>query len=108
MDQIACQSRYAIILTLRPTMFDSDILTFDVTALSKTPVKAVQTMPESAARFTVEKTHYGCFLRLLAARRQRPRGYRATEERDEFAALHSITSSARCCRCQGTSRPSDF
>src|SRR5947207_14421326 len=30
----------------------------------------------------------------------------AAEERDEFAACHSITSSARCCRNQGTSRPS--
>src|SRR5262245_619833 len=44
-------------------------------------------------------------LRLLRARRKRPRR-RAAEQRDERAALHSITSSARCWRIQGTSRPS--
>src|SRR5262249_24991597 len=32
---------------------------------------------------------------LLRPRRERPRGNRAAEQRDEFAALHSITSSAR-------------
>src|SRR5262249_13220822 len=47
-------------------------------------------------------------LALLRARRERPRRSRAANERDELATLHSITSSARCCRCQGTSRPSDF
>src|SRR6266540_2179994 len=33
--------------------------------------------------------------RLLRARRERPRGCRAAEERDKRAAVHSITSSAR-------------
>src|SRR5499426_1305984 len=45
-------------------------------------------------------------LGLLRPRRKRPRGSRAAEQRDEFAAFHSITSSARCCKNQGTSRPS--
>jgi hypothetical protein len=35
---------------------------------------------------------------LLRARRERPRSRRAAEERDELAALHSITSSARSSR----------
>ena len=34
-------------------------------------------------------------LALLRARRERPRGRRAAEQRDELAPLHSITSSAR-------------
>src|SRR6476661_8155942 len=35
------------------------------------------------------------------------RGERAAEQRDELAPPHhSITSSARCCKNQGTSRPS--
>jgi hypothetical protein len=42
---------------------------------------------------------------LLRARRDRPRR-RAAEERDELAALHSITSSARAMSVGGTSRPS--
>src|SRR5262245_60774705 len=44
--------------------------------------------------------------RLLRARRERPRGCRPAEERDERAALHSITSSARASSLAGTSRPS--
>src|SRR6516164_7930977 len=40
---------------------------------------------------------------LLPARRERPRSRRAAEQRNEVAAFHSITSSARCCRNQGTS-----
>src|SRR5262249_41575814 len=43
---------------------------------------------------------------LLPARRQRPRGRRAAEQRDELAPLHSITSSARASSVGGTSRPS--
>src|SRR6516225_9107382 len=44
--------------------------------------------------------------RLLRARRERPRSC-AAEKRDELAPVtHSITSSARCCSCVDTSRPS--
>src|SRR5262249_33571758 len=43
---------------------------------------------------------------LLRARRERPRGRRAAEQRDELAAFHhSITSSARASSVGGTSRP---
>src|SRR5262245_6983103 len=43
---------------------------------------------------------------LLPARRERPRGCRAAEERDELAPLHSITSSARARSVSGTVMPS--
>src|SRR5262252_3183201 len=43
---------------------------------------------------------------LLRARRERPRGRRAAEQSDEFAADHSMTSSARASSVGGTSRPS--
>ena len=45
-------------------------------------------------------------LGLLRARRERPRRRRAAEQRDELAAAHSITSSARASSEEGTSRPS--
>ena len=45
-------------------------------------------------------------LALLRARGERPRSRRAAEQRDEFAPLHSITSSARASSVGGTSRPS--
>src|SRR5262249_41480539 len=41
----------------------------------------------------------------LRARRERPRS-RAAEQRDELAAPHSITSSARASSFSGTVRPS--
>src|SRR6516164_287186 len=44
--------------------------------------------------------------RLLRARRERPRCCRAAEQRDEIAAPHSITSSARPDNGSGTVRPS--
>jgi len=43
---------------------------------------------------------------LLRARRERRRGCRAPKQRDEFAAIHSITSSAMASREGGTVRPS--
>src|SRR5262249_47716245 len=46
-------------------------------------------------------------LALLRTRRARPCDYRTAEQRYELAPPdHSITSSARCCKNQGTSRPS--
>src|SRR5262249_14371923 len=45
--------------------------------------------------------------RLLRARRKRPCSC-AAEQRDEFAPLHSITSSARASNVGGTVRPSAF
>src|SRR5215472_15338301 len=47
-----------------------------------------------------------CLCRLLRARRERPRGRRAPEQRDERAPFHSITSSARNRYGSGTVSPS--
>jgi hypothetical protein len=44
----------------------------------------------------------------LCPSRKRPRSRRAAEQRDELAAFHSITSSARASSVGGTSRPSAF
>src|SRR5262249_41947498 len=46
------------------------------------------------------------FLALLRARRERPPGRRAAEQRDEIAPLHSITSSARASSVGGISKRS--
>src|SRR5262249_30899396 len=45
-------------------------------------------------------------LALLRTRRERPRSRRNTEQRDELAAPHSITLSARASSIAGTSSPS--
>src|SRR5262249_39076200 len=51
-----------------------------------------------------EPNHRRC--RLLRARRERPRDRCSAEQRDELAAFHSITSSARASNVDGTSMPS--
>src|SRR5258708_17370335 len=43
---------------------------------------------------------------LLRARRERPRGRHAADERDEIALVHSMTSSASARSLSGTVRPS--
>src|SRR5262245_66094013 len=48
---------------------------------------------------------FGATDALLRARCDRPRGRRAAEKCDELAAFHSITSSARPSRIDGTSKP---
>src|SRR5262249_36967264 len=49
----------------------------------------------------------GAFLALLRTHRKRPCS-RAAEQRDELAALHSITLSASASNLSGISRPSAF
>src|SRR5262245_7023186 len=59
-------------------------------------------------RVALEKAHQHTDpphpLALLRAPRERPRRRRAAEERDELAAFHSITSSARASSVGGTLR----
>src|SRR5262249_45909190 len=45
---------------------------------------------------------------LLRARRERPPGNHAAEQRYERAAVHSITSLAMACNVKGTVSPSAF
>jgi hypothetical protein len=70
-------------------------------------------MQRTRARTSGSFSAYGCKnatrrIRsgLLRPRRERPRGRRSAEQREERAPFHSITSSASCWRCSGTSRPS--
>src|SRR5213076_73549 len=51
---------------------------------------------------------YGRSIALLRPCRERPCGRRAAEQRDELAAVHSITSSASASNLSGISRPSAF
>jgi len=60
------------------------------------------------ARASYEHADERLFRGLLRARRERPRGRRAAEQRDEIAPFHSITSSARASTEDGISSPSAF
>src|SRR5262249_23341631 len=87
----------------------------DVTALS--PAELLQLLPECREislifPIILGKCHQDSdpphSLALLRPRRERPRGRRAAEQRDELATFHSITSLASASSVGGTSRPSAF
>src|SRR5262249_60143909 len=76
----------------------------DVQVLPLSPPQRLQAWPKArrarwSFRITLRVVHQPADpphrRALLRPRRERPRGRRATEQRDEFAPLHSITSSAR-------------
>src|SRR5262245_46426027 len=76
-------------------------------------LQPLQECPDACLRFRIvrgEVREYANALhaRPLRARRQRPRGRRAAEQRDERAAFHSITSSARASSDGGIVSPSAF
>src|SRR5262249_30205466 len=93
-DQIGYQVRQPIVLALCEAILDRDVLTLN-------EARVVQTLPKSRHEVRDRGRRTGvqppddrnrCLLR---ARRERPRGCRAAEQRDDLAPLHSITSSAR-------------
>src|SRR5215813_13966947 len=93
--QIGCEAGQYVVLVLRPAILDHNILALDVAGFTKALPECGQiACTISKRRAAEESDHRHC--RLLRARREWPR-CRAAEQRDEFAALHSITSSA-CCR----------
>src|SRR5262249_33469045 len=79
------------------------ILALDVTGLPQALAESGQGRFRRASRGAgKEPDHrHRC---LLCARRERPRS-RAAEQRDELAAFHSMTSSARASSVAGISRP---
>src|SRR5262249_31319246 len=95
---------------LSPAVFDPHILALDIAGVFKALAKRAQTVRLRIRRSGLEIPDHR-HLRLLRARRERPRG-RTAEQRDEIAPLqlcgHSITSSERASRSGGTSRPSPW
>src|SRR5262245_51774923 len=74
-------------------------------------LETLQERAEAGLKFPIvrsrgqENANEARLLALLRAHRERPRGSRAADERDELAALHSITSSARSRIAVGSSSP---
>src|SRR5262249_45790410 len=94
-------------LTLGPAVFNRHVVALDVPALLETLAKCGEHVRKRIGRCLVEKSdHRHC--RLLRARRERPCGSRAAEQRDERAAPHSITLSASASSLSGIWRPSAF
>src|SRR5262249_54844927 len=103
--QIGCEVAQSVGLVLRPAILDRHILPLDVAgftnALPECGQKACTIGRRPRAAEEPDRRHR----RLLRARRERPCGC-AAEERDELAAVHSITSSARASSDGGISRAS--
>src|SRR5262249_44199115 len=99
------QLRQSIVLVLGEAVDDCYVLAFHIADVLEAQAECAQTVRHRVRRSGVkEPNHRHC--RLLRPRRERPRGSRAAEQRDELAALHSITSSASASSLGGISRPS--
>src|SRR5262249_40302393 len=104
-DEVGCQRRQLIVIASCPAVLYTDILAFAVTLRGQTFAPCSNHVCRILRRPGVEKRDYR-HRWLLCARRDRPCGCRATEQGDELAALHSITSSARNRNDSGIIRPS--
>jgi hypothetical protein len=106
-DNLFCKAPHPIGITSRPAIVGPE-----VTAVG--PAQSLQSLAERGQvpmTFRIIRTPHQHRdlphpLALLRARRERPRGDRAAEQRDELAAPYSITSSARASSMGGTSSPS--
>src|SRR5262249_23094769 len=89
---------------LGPKIDDRDVLALDKAGVLQSLAKCAQKVRvEVRRRRTEHPDHRHRWL--LCARGERPREGRAAEKRDERAASHSITSSARASSIGGTVRP---
>jgi hypothetical protein len=84
-------------LTLRPTVFDSDVLTFHEAGFVQAFAEGSHIGYVVVARTDAEKSDHR-HRRLLPLRHERPCGSRAAEKGDEVAAPH-IASQARGQHC---------
>src|SRR5262245_60547106 len=96
------QRRQAIVMALSPAVLDLHVLALDITGVLEALPESGHVCCKGSWRPAAEIANHRH--RLLRARRERPR-CRATEQRDELAAPHSITSSARASNVGGISRP---
>src|SRR5262249_1458313 len=99
------ERRQPIELSLGPAVFDRQILALNITDLLQALAKGPQAPCRPVRRLGIEMADHR-HRRLLRARRERPRGRCAAEQRDERAAIHSITSSAMASTPGGMVRPS--
>src|SRR5262245_21966568 len=109
-DQVGRERRQPVELIVRPAVFNGDVPALDEAGRTEPLTEAPDIGRITGRRGRAEKPNGGR-RRLLRASRERPSKRsrrRAAEQRYEFAAAHSITSSAAACKVRGTVRPSIF
>src|SRR5207247_1839078 len=100
-NELGRKHRQPVILIVGPAIFDCHVLALDEAGFVQALTEGRDMSDQRTGRHAAEKTDHRH--RLLRARRERPRRRRAADERDELAAFHSITSSARASSVGGTS-----
>src|SRR5579862_3611019 len=90
-----------------PTIFDSHIVAFDETNRVETTAECSYKRRVFLKRSRIDEPDHWRGL-LLRTRSEGPRDRRAAKKRNEFAAFHSITSSARPSSGSGMVKPSVF
>src|SRR5262249_48205776 len=106
-DEIGSHCGQALVLSVRPAIFNVYILAFDKAAFLETPEERFQAYG-GIGRSGTQIANHRQRRPLLRARPERPQRRRCHrgEPRDEVAPSHSITSSAMDRRSGGTARPS--
>src|SRR5712671_17237 len=108
-DQFSCLAEQEAGVARRPAVLQAHVAPLHPAQLSQSGLKRLDAhfSFRVARRHCEQRTNHPQPIALLCACAERPAGCRAAEQRDELAPPHhSITSSARCCKNQGTSRPS--
>src|SRR5262249_291690 len=104
-DEISRQPRQSVISTLRPAVFDRNVLAFNKASLIEALTEGCQQGSRIAGGGIPEKSNRR--KPLLRARNHRPRRC-AAEPRDELAPVHSMTSFALRRIGVGSSMPMAF
>ena len=103
-NELGCELGEAFAASLRPAIFDREIAAVDPTEIAHSLHEGGGPLALRRRAARSEQSD-GRHLRLLRARRERPRRH-AAEQRDELAtATHSITSSARPSSVSGKVMP---
>src|SRR5262249_27460427 len=109
-DQLFRKCLNSVCIGVAPTIINSNIAAILPAELLKALLKKGDARTDIGIAFGDRHQHaYAPYaLGLLRARRERPRRRRAAEQRDECAALHSITSSASESKLSEILTPSAF
>src|SRR5215471_2131432 len=104
-DELGCELGEAFAASLRPAVFDRDGASFDPAEFAQPLHKSSGQLALRGRRSRAQESDGRQLCRLLRARRERPSSARADDKREELAALHSITSSARAMSVGGIVTP---
>jgi hypothetical protein len=104
--EITSQVRQSVEVASGVSPFDHKVAAFLISESGQSSGELP--LQRTGTRSCCEEADLVCLARLLRPRGERPADRRAAEQRDELAALHSITSSASNCIELGTESPRDI